>query len=163
MKTILSNHNKSLLNKSSEVSVRNCNCRDVCPLPVNGDCRRAAVVYSATVKSDSTTKLYIGSSETDIKLRLANHKHSFNTTSLRNSTRLSAYIHTLKDNNRPYEIKWNIAAKSNAYKCGSRKCNLCLTEKYLILRSDPANTLNARTELASKCRHSTKFKLKNLR
>ena len=163
MKTIISNHNKSLLNKSENETAKICNCRDVCPLPNHGDCRRSAVVYKATVTSQNTTKCYIGSAETEIKLRLANHKHSLNDVKLRNATRLSAYIHTLKENNRPYEIKWNLEAKSKPYTCGTRKCNLCLTEKLHILRSDPATTLNSRTEFASKCRHSSKFKLRNVR
>ena len=142
MRTIISNHNKALLNKSVNVTAKSCNCRDVCPLPDNGDCRRSAVVYKATVKSQDTTKFYIGSAETEIKLRLANHKHSMNDVKLRNATRLSAYVHTLKETDRPYDIKWNIEAKSRPYSCGSRKCNLCLTEKLHILRSDPRSLIH---------------------
>ena len=96
------------------------------------------MIYKAVVTTDNVTQSreYIGSTETDIKLRLANHKHSFRNNKLRNSTRLSAYVHELVDKNQAYEIKWNIQAQSNPYVCGSRKCNLCLTEKYEILRSD---------------------------
>ena len=161
MKTIISGHNKSLLKKGSTDTPKNCNCRDVCPLP--GDCRRSAVIYKATVKSGNETKLYIGSAETEIKLRLANHRHSFNESKLRNATRLSSYIHNLKDNNRLYDIKWDIVDKSTPYICGSKRCNLCLTEKYRILHSDPSTTLNARNEIVSKCRHNFKFKLRNIR
>ena len=163
MKAIISSHNKYLLNYSQEETAKDCNCRGLCPLPMNGDCRRSAVVYQATVKSEATTKTYIGSAETEIKLRLANHKHSFNETKLRNATRLSAYVHNLKDNNRPYDMEWKIAARSKPYICGSRKCNLCLTEKYHILLGDPTTSLNARTEFASKCRHNAKYKLRNVR
>ena len=35
----------------------------------------------------------------------------------------------------------------------TRKCDLCLTEKMIIARSDPKKLLNKRTELVSKCRH----------
>ena len=164
MKMIITGHNKSLLTKAPDNdAVKTCNCRGVCPLPDNGDCRRSAVVYKATVKSDNDTKFYIGSSETDIKLRLGNHKHSFNDTKLRNTTRLSTYIHALKDNNRQFEIKWDIEDKATPYTCGSRYCNLCLTEKYRILCSDPTTTLNARNEIAGRCRHRFKYKLRNVR
>lgn len=163
MQVILSGHNKALLKKPDQDTVKNCNCRGVCPLPANGDCRRSAVVYRATVKTGTDTKTYIGSSETEIKLRLANHKHSFSDPKLRNSTRLSAYVHALKDNKHQFEMKWDIIDKLTPYTCGSRRCNLCLTEKYRILGSDPTTTLNARNEIASKCRHRFKYKLRNVR
>ena len=34
-------------------------------------------------------------------------------------------------------------------------------EKIAILEANPANTLNQRTELVSKCRHKAKYKLRN--
>ena len=37
----------------------------------------------------------------------------------------------------------------------------CLAEKLAILQSNPATTLNKRSELNSKCRHNNKFKLKS--
>ena len=40
-----------------------------------------------------------------------------------------------------------------------RKCDLCLCEKLLIARANPASLLNKRDELVSKCRHMNKFTL----
>ena len=40
---------------------------------------------------------------------------------------------------------------------GSRRCDLCLTEKLKIMREDPELLLNKRSELVSKCRHKNKF------
>ena len=37
----------------------------------------------------------------------------------------------------------------------------CLAKKLAILQSNPATTLNKRSELDSKCRHKNKFKLKS--
>ena len=166
MKAIISAHNKSLVGSKNDVTEepKRCNCRNPCPLPENGDCRRSSVIYRATITADNgaSSKVYIGSTESDIKLRLANHKHSFRNKKLRNATRLSAYIHELQDRNTQWDVKWKIQAKSNPYKCGTRKCNLCLTEKYEILRSDPNVTLNKRTEIANKCQHCFKHKLCNL-
>ena len=45
-------------------------------------------------------------------------------------------------------------------RCGSRKCDIYLTDKYLIARANQKNLLNKRTELISKCRHKNKFILK---
>ena len=48
-------------------------------------------------------------------------------------------------------------------KCGPRKCDLCLTEKMIIARSDPKKLLNKQSELVSKYRHGNKFLLSNIR
>ena len=48
----------------------------------------------------------------------------------------------------------------NVYKY---KCDLCLTEKMIIARSDPKKLLNKRTELICKCRHRNKFLLSNIK
>ena len=154
---------KGLKKQPDDRTTKTCNCRNDCPLPANNECRSDCVIYKATVNSESTTKTYIGSTETDIKLRIANHSYSFRNAKLRNATRLSAYVHELQESNKPYNISWNIESKSYPYQCGSRRCNLCITEKLEILRRDPSKLLNARTEIANKCRHSTKFKLRNVK
>ena len=46
------------------------------------------------------------------------------------------------------------------YVCGSRKCDLCLTEKLTILKADPVTLLNTPDELMSKCRHMNNLTLR---
>ena len=46
------------------------------------------------------------------------------------------------------------------YQNESKRCNLCLTEKYHILTS-LVNLINKRSELVSKCHHENKFDLLN--
>ena len=120
------------------------------------------MVYKAAVTSEGNTKVYIGSTSTEIKLRLANHRQSFRNPSYRDQTKLSQHIWDLKEKNKEYAIKWDILAEAAPAKIGTKKCNLCLTEKFEILRSNPNITLNSRTELGNKCKHRVKFKLKNL-
>ena len=49
--------------------------------------------------------------------------------------------------------RWcSIAAKTSPYQPGAKSCNLCLAEKLAILQSNPATTLNKRSELNNKCR-----------
>ena len=164
MKSIISNQNKHLLKgKPNDQAIRTCNCRSECPLPGNGDCRSSSVIYKTTISSENSTKVYIGSTESDVKIRIANHKHSFRNATLRNATRLSTYVHELQDQEKQFNVKWEIQAKSTPYQCGTRRCNLCIAEKFEILRSDPTVTLNTRSEIANKCRHSSKFKLRNIR
>ena len=42
------------------------------------------------------------------------------------------------------------------YKCPTRRCDLCLTEKYVIACTDQEQLLKKRTEIISKCRDSNK-------
>ena len=44
---------------------------------------------------------------------------------------------------------------------GDRYCQLCLSEKAFILRSDPELTLNKRSELLRRCRHRDSLMLSN--
>ena len=46
------------------------------------------------------------------------------------------------------------------YKDGTRRCGLCLTEKYVIARTDQEHLLNKRTEIISKCYHRNKYLIK---
>ena len=59
-----------------------------------------------------------------------------------------------------YDLKWFIACKAHPYTGGTRKCDLCLTEKLAIMKADPGSLFNARDEFISKCRHMNKFTLR---
>ena len=104
---------------------------------------------------------YYGQSEPEFKLRLANHTKALNNRIYEKDTELSKYIWSLKDSEKPYDIAWSIAATATPYKCGTRKCDLCITEKYVITMAEPESLLNQKSELISKCRHCNKFYLKN--
>ena len=72
---------------------------------------------------------------------------------------LSKHIWALKDANTQHTVKWEILKQSSPYKCGTRKCDLCLTEKLAIIKGKSEKLLNKRSEILNKCRHSRKFKL----
>ena len=138
---------------------------------MDGKCLSSSIIYEATVTQESgSVKKYYGLSEGSFKLRYGNHKKALDRR-YENDTELSKYVWTLKDKE-PLQcntelptgttIKWNIAARAQPYQCGTRRCELCLTEK-MILNSDPDMFLNNRNELISKCRHKNKFKLKNFK
>ena len=164
MKKIIDNHNKKILNdKNSEKVEKSCNCknRDKCPL--DGKCLSQCIIYKATVETGNNNKFYLGCCEGPFKSRFANHTKSFKHKLYAKETELSKYIWTLKEKNVNFDLKWEIAAKSAPYNCGTRKCDLCLTEKLLISRADPAKMLNARAEIISKCRHRNKYILQNFK
>ena len=93
--------------------------------------------------------------------RYTGHSCSFRNRSKINETALSKYIWSLKDSNVNHSLKWKLIFRCNSYSPASDSCNLCLTEKYYIIRKTEMATLNSRSELLSTCRHRAKFKLSN--
>lgn len=161
MGKIINAHNKAILQLKTETPNRQCNCRikDECPIP--GNCLTKNVIYKATVETNSETKEYIGACETDFKTRHRNHKSSFKLEHKKNDTELSKHLWGLKNKNTEYNLKWTILKHANSYNNTTKRCNLCLWEKFFIINADKRKILNRRTELISKCRHSNKFLLQN--
>ena len=164
IKSIITSHNKRVTNGQDTATTRPCNCKKyICPL--NGECRNSAVIYKATIETQNAEKQkeYIGMSETEFKLRFYNHESSFKNFHHRSKTTLSQYVWRMKEEGEPYQIKWNLLSKARPYICGTRKCDLCISEKFEIIKSSTNRTLNKRTEIANKCKHRAKFKLKNFK
>ena len=139
--------------------------------PASGQCLQSSVVYGAAVKSTETTlrslfgeeevetvETYTGSCEPTLKNRVQGHLTSFRYEKYRHSTRLSRYIHSLKDEDREYSIDWKIIDKQKAYSSISNACRLCLAECYWILYGDSAST-NSRDEVWGFCRHAKRHML----
>ena len=164
MQKIISNHNNSILNTTNlHTSSPPCNCRNKKNCPLDGKCRESSIIYKASISSDSETqKHYYGLCETEFKLRYNNHIHSFKNKQKKNATELSKEVWRLKEEGKQPRIEWQIIKKAKPYSCGGKKCNQCLEEKLFILLSDSHNSLNKRNELIAKCRHKTKFKLRNV-
>ena len=120
-----------------------------------------SVVYQGTVKRGDNNKeeTYVGLTAGSFKLRYNTHKSSFNNVTQKNVTTLSKYIWDLSDSNIQYSISWKILARATAYSTSSKRCNLCLNEKYFIITKPGISTLNNRNELASSCRHRKKHLL----
>ena len=163
---IISSHNKSIINNSNTDGSTNpkCNCRrdKVCPL--RGNCLESGVIYQATVsRNDSPTKeTYVGLTDNTFKTRYNGHTCSFRNSSKRHATTLSQYIWNLKDNGIEHSIQWRIIARASAYSTSSKKCNLCIKEKYFILCKPEMASLNNRNELATECKHRKKYLLSTL-
>ena len=104
----------------------------------------------------------IGLCDTTFKLRYRNHICSFHNERYKHATELSKYIWSLKDQKIAYQIKWRKIKQARSYSNVSKRCNLCLWEKFFILRRPEMSTLNSRNELTSGCRHARKFLLKNV-
>ena len=169
---IVSGHNKTILNKQNKTETTKnqtteksseCNCRkkDSCPLP--SKCLTSSIVYQATVTRNDTKeeKTYVGHTEGEFKTRYNGHTSSFRNSRYKHATELSKYVWHLKESSVKYSIKWRIMKKCKSYSNKTKRCNLCLHEKFLIIYYPKLSSLNSRNELLSKCRHRNKFLLSN--
>ena len=164
IKTIISNHNKAEINKSTRTNEqkKNCNCRKPNSCPMDGNCNAENVIYQTEVATANTKETYIGLCDTTFKLRYRNYMYSFRNERYKHATELSKYIWRLKDQRIAYDIKWRKVKQARSYSNVNKRCNLCLWEKFFILCRPEMSTLNRRNELASCCRHAKKFLLKNV-
>ena len=177
-KQIIDNHNKRILTASTQADStaaaaaaaattinnnKTCNCRQKNACPLDGNCLQSSVIYQAAVtrKDTNATETYIGLTGNDFKTRYRNHIASFRHAKHRNSTELSKHIWTLKDNNIKHFISWRVLSSHSPYNSSSKRCNLCLKEKFLIICRPELSTLNKRNELVSSCRHRNKALLRN--
>ena len=122
-----------------------------------------SVIYQAIVtRQDSQTQeTYVGLTENSFKKRFANHASSFRNSKQQNSTELSKYVWSLKHSDISYSIKWKILKRCKSYSSVTKRCNLCLYEKFIIICHPELCTLNQRNELVSNCRHRKKHLLCN--
>ena len=83
--------------------------------------------------------------------------------SKKESTRLSKFVHSIKVNETDLKktIKWEFLHKMNQNRPG-KICSLCNLERLEIAFANTKSFLNSRSELVGKCKHFTKFYLKNL-
>ena len=130
MKSIIASHNKTVLSNYMSTPatehVKECNCRKKEQCPLEGQCLTNNIVYQATVTSNITTETYVGPA-TNFKERYRNHTLSLRNRKKQNETELSKYIWTLKNADKPFNVKWRILRKCKPYNNISKHCNLCLT------------------------------------
>ena len=103
---------------------------------------------------------YTGLTSRRFKDRWYEHNHDFNNEN-KEGTTLSNHVWKLKNDRTPYNIKWKIINRSNSFNPSTRRCNLCLKEKYFIMFRPEGATLNNRSEFFSTCRHRLKPLLGN--
>ena len=160
---VQAHNNKILSGHSLNPQNRTCNCQVPASCPLNGQCLTKGIVYQATVTTTSNNhkETYVGISETEFKARYRNHIHSFSNPARETCTRLSSYIHSLKNSNTDHSISWKIVKRCTSYSTTTKRCNLCLYEKFIILFHPDMCTLNSRLELNTLCPHRNRYLLKN--
>ena len=91
MAAILSRQNRSILASKSTTVHPPCNFRRKAECPLNGNCRKKAIIYKARISTDGNDppKFYYGCCETEFKSRFYNHRQTFKNKQKRYSTELS--------------------------------------------------------------------------
>ena len=131
----------------SDEEIKNCSCRKPNTCPMDGSCNAENIVYQAEVTTRTTRETYIGLFDTTFKSRYRNHICSFRNERYRNATELSKHVWNLKDQNIKFDIKWRKVKQARSYSDVTKKCNLCLWEKYVIICKPEMSTLSNRNEL----------------
>ena len=134
---------------------------------MKGKCLTESVIYRATVTApNAPTKQYIGLAGGTFKQRYYGHMDSLkhdhpNPNEASKKTELSKHVWHLRDQGKQESISWEILQKCVPYQCGSRRCDVCLSEKLHIILADPSSSLNKRSEIISTCRHQRKYRHDN--
>ena len=162
MSSAIKQHNQKVLSSLQTNEIRQCKCRNPASCPLDGKCLTKTIVCKAVASTITNSHTYYGSSE-DFKFPYNNHTKSFRHQHCKNDTEPSKHIWDLKNEGIRYNITWSIAAYASAYICGTRRCDLCITEKYIIASSNQKNLLNKRTEIILKYRYKNKFILKKIK
>ena len=75
-------------------------------------------------------------------------------TTKKKATTLSEFIWKLKESKTEFHLSWDIIERAQPYAAATNRCNLCIAEKYFILKTKPS--LNKRREIFSSYPHRKK-------
>ena len=112
----------------------------------NGD-----IVCSESTQQKRTKNVKYKLTECQFKTGYNDHTSSFRNPKYKHATELSKYVWNLNDDNVRYSIKWKILARYNSYSNKTKRCHLCLHEKFIIIYHPHLASLNSRNELLSEC------------
>ena len=137
------------------------NCQNgQCPLDTQ-NCQTKQVIYRATVTDEEKkVNTYTGLTRNTFKKWYDGHTYTFNHRDAP-STTLSTHLWKLRNRNKNFEIKWQLVDRAQDFNPITRKCRLCLKEKFYIIFQPEGVSLNKRSELYSSCRHRLRLLLRN--
>ena len=96
MGSVITSHNRRIIQPTS--GNHGCNCRNRAECPLDNKCLTVNIVYKAVVSAPSKPdKKYFGIAETSFKDHFRNHTRGFRHKKYVNSTKLSKYMWKLKD------------------------------------------------------------------
>ena len=92
-----------------------------------------------------------------------NMSSSFYTLVRYKSYTIVSIIRELKDKNLNYSLKWDFIETAETFNPITKKCRLCLKEKFHIMYNRPSSSLNKRQEIFNTCRHRKQRLLENFK
>ena len=134
--SITKSHNNKILSEEKAQDQPKCNCRQKDTCPLEGHCLDKELIYRCILKENTTSDgvNYNGLTENTFKDRFYKHCNSFKYESKENSTELSKHFREMKRKGLKKPIMhWSVIDHAQPYQNGSKRYNLCLTEKYHIL------------------------------
>ena len=154
MAQAVARNNMKLLKDTEEATTTpRCNCRGgPANCPVEGKCQTKGVVYRATVKQTLTgiENTYTGLTGRNFKDRLYEHNTNMNVRPSK-PTKLSIN----------YTTNWRILDRAPTFNPITRKCRVCLKEKFYIMYDKSGSSLNKRQEVFNTCMHRKSKLLEN--
>ena len=123
---------------------------------MRGACLTEKFLYYARISCKDKTykpKLYKGIWKTTFKKRYTNDKKSFNMEKSKNNTKLSTEQWKLANDKPHPRISSIRKGNYQSYKPNSKRCSLCLHEKFEIVDDPEEILLNKRSEVIPMCRH----------
>ena len=170
MAQAISRHNVKVLKDDQQQQDQQpqpgCNCSSgpgTCP--VQGKCLTPSVVYRATVRETATgnSETYTGLTCNTFKDRWNQHNSDIRNVGNRHKTKLSLHAWDLKDSNTDFKVEWDFIEQASTFNPITKKCRLCLIEKYHIMYNNQGSTLNKRQEVFNTCRHRKQKLLTNVK
>ena len=136
-----------------------------CILPFPGAMPENNVIYRAAVTTthDGNMEFYTGLTSTTFKKRYGAHKTSITITNPNYKSKSTLSSHTLKlrSENKDFNIQWGLVDRAANFNPTTKKCRLCLKEKWYIMYKPETATLNKRSEFYTAYRHRLKGLLIN--
>ena len=157
MAQAVSRHNMCILHDDQQnLQQPGCNCRGgPGSCPVQGKCLTDGVVYRAAVTETGSgnVEFYTGATGNTFKKRWDGHNTDCRYEKNRKNSRYSGHIWKLKDESKSFETEWKLIDRATTFNPITRKCRVCLKEKFYIMYHSAGSTLNKRHEIFNTCRH----------
>ena len=122
-------------NMATAISRHNNNCDSaIVGCPVQGKCQQTGVVYRASVRENVSDKIepytYTDLTSCKFKNKWKEHNNDFEKPQNRTKTMLNTHVWNLEDKGLDFSISWKILDRGPSYNPISKKCILCLKEKF---------------------------------
>ena len=162
MSSIISGHNRYVLQEQDNVEQRRCNCTKKNECPLDGKCLDSNIIYEGKVTNhtDNIIRPYVGLTSTQFKERLGVHNQGFKHRKYSKSCELTKHIWELKDGNKQFSISWKILEHVKGQTVGG-ECKLCVAEKLHII-THPERNLLLNSNCFVKCVHKSKHMLASI-